>query len=138
MQRLIATLAGGLIVVSSLGCPSRGSGPTEQDVVVAVRKSPPSPPTPGTTYLAQIDSIEVQERGGYNTEGKYWSVRVRVTGRAKIKVTNLVQLGLMGNPEKHPSTAVDFLEEARFANDDFGHWRVSYNYDPQGPRWRLD
>ena len=24
---------------------------------------------------------------------------------------------------------MDFVEEARFAKDDFGAWRVSYNYD---------
>ena len=136
--RLIAAVAAGLIVVSSFGCRAFGSGPTDQEVVVAVKKSPPSPPTAGATYLAKIASVEIQERGRYNTEGKYWPVRVRLQGGIKIKVTNLVQLGLMGNPENQMPKDVDFIEEARFARDDFGNWRVAYIYDPRGPKWRID
>lgn len=138
MQRLIATVAGGLIVVSSLGCRAFSSGPTDEDVAMAVKKSPPSPPTLGATYLAQIESVEVQERGRYNRDGRYWPVRVRVKGGAKIAVTNALALGLLGNPATQPANVVDFVEETRFAKDDFGHWQVSYHYDPRGPRWRLE
>ena len=59
-------------------------------------------------------------------------------GGLKIKVTNLVQLSVMGNPEMQTSKGVDFIEEARFAKDDFGNWRVVYHYDPRGPKWRID
>ena len=33
---------------------------------------------------------------------------------------------------------MDFVEEARLTKDDFGGWRVSYAYDPDGPKWRRD
>ena len=59
-------------------------------------------------------------------------------GAAKIKLTNVFQLGLSGDARKEPATPVDFVEEARFTKDDFGNWRVSYAYEPGGPRWRLD
>ena len=127
----------GLLAVCAIGCRVFGSGPTDQEVVAAVTKSPPSPPTIGPTYLAEIESIEVHERGRYNADGKYWPVRVRVKGGAKIKVTNVLQLGLVGDPEKQPSKPVDFVEDARFTKDDFGKWGLSYRYDPNGPRWRL-
>ena len=32
---------------------------------------------------------------------------------------------------------IAFVEEGRFVKDDFGNWRVSYNYDAHGPKWRL-
>jgi hypothetical protein len=136
--RLSAAGALGLLALCFVGCHLFRSGPTDQEVVAAIRKSPPAPPTVGPTYLANIESVEVQERGRYNADGKVWPVRVRVKGGAKIKVTNVLQLGLVGNPEKQPANAVDFVEEALLAKDDLGNWRVSYSYDPGGPRWRLE
>jgi hypothetical protein len=45
----------------------------------------------GPTCLANIESVEVQERGRYNADGKYYCpVRARVKGGVKIKVTNVV------------------------------------------------
>lgn len=38
---------------------------------------------------------------------------------------------------KEKPQPVEFVEEARLAKDDFGKWRVSYNYDERGPIWRL-
>jgi hypothetical protein len=127
----------GLLAVCTNGCHLFGSGPTDQEVVAAIKKSPPSPPTTGPTYLAEIESVEVQERGRYNADGEFWPVRVRVKGGLKVKVTNVLQLGLLGDPTKQPPKAVDFVEDACFAKDDFGNWNVSYNYDTTGPRWRI-
>ena len=98
--RLSAAGALGLLAVCTVGCHLFGSGPTDQEVVAAIKKSPPSPPTVGPTYLAEVESVEVQERGRYNADGKYWPVRVRVKGGAKIKVTNVLQLGLLGDPDE--------------------------------------
>ena len=134
-RRVIAAVA--FLAVHSLGCSVFGSGPSNQEVVAAIRKSPPAPPTIGPTYVAEVKSVEVAERGRYNAGGKYWPVRVRVKGGVKVKVTNIVQFGLRGNPEKQPPKAVDFVEEGYFTKDDFGNWQVSYNYDPNGPKWRL-
>jgi hypothetical protein len=128
----------GLLAVCTVGCHVFGSGPTDQEVVAAIKKSPPSPPTVGPTYLAEIESVEIQERGRYNRDGSYWPIRVRMKGRAKIKMTSILQLGLLGDPEKQPRKAVDFIEEARLAKDASGNWQVAYNYDPRGPKWRLD
>jgi hypothetical protein len=134
--RNIAIVAG-MLLTSAPGCRLLQSGPSEQDVVAAVKGSPPSPPTAGPTYLAQVESVQVQERGPYNADGKYWPVRVRVKGGARIKLTGILQLGVLGDRAKETVKPVEFVEEARFTNDDFGNWRVSYNYDPHGPKWRL-
>jgi hypothetical protein len=82
--------------------------------------------------------VTVADRARYNSTGKYWPVRVHVKGGVKVKVTNVLQLGLLSDAEKQPPKPVDFVEEGRFAKDDFGNWRVSYSYDPRGPNWRLD
>lgn len=131
-------VAGQMVLTVAVGCRAFAPGPSDQEVAVAVTKSPPSPPTAGPTYLAQVESVQVQERGAYNADGKYWPVRVRVKGGVKIKPTNVFQLGLLGNPAKQKAEAVEFAEEARFTKDDFGGWRVSYSYDGHGPRWRLE
>jgi hypothetical protein len=72
-----------------------------------------------------------------NANGEYWPVRVRVKGGLRVKVTNVLQLGLIGDAERQPPRPVDFVEEARFTKDDFGNWLVSYGYDPNGPKWRV-
>jgi len=107
-------------------------------VGAAIRKSPPAPPTTGLTYLAEIESVEVHERGPYNADGKYWPARVRVKGGVKIHVATVLQLGLVGDVATEPPKSAAFVEEVRLAKDDFGNWRVSYNYDPRGPRWRRE
>lgn len=94
--------------------------------------------TVGPTYLADIESVQVEERGQYNSKGGYWPVRVRVKGSVKIKVTNVFQLGLLGDRTKEKAQPVDLVEEARFAKDDFGNWRVTYGYAPDGLRWRVN
>lgn len=132
------SVAGQLLLTVAVGCRVFAPGPSDQEVTAAVKKSPPSPPTAGPTYVAQIESVQVQERGPYDADGKYWPVRVRVKGGLKIKATNVFQLGLLGDPAKQKPEPVEFVEEARFTKDDFGNWRVSYNYDRHGPRWRLD
>lgn len=131
-------LAGQVLITVAVGCRAFAPGPSDLEVAAAVEKSPPSPPTAGPTYLAQVESVQIEERGPYNADGKYWPVRVRVKGGAKIKLTNVFQLGLLGDPTKQKPEPMDFVEEARFTKDDFGKWRVSYNYDRKGPRWRLD
>lgn len=138
MSRNCAVVLGGLVLACAFGCRLLGSGPSDAEVNAEVRKLPPSPPTAGPTYLAEIASVQVQERGRYNGDGRYWPVRVRVKGAAKIRLTNVFQLGLPADVRREPSTSVDFVEEARFTKDDFGKWRVSYAYEPAGPRWRLD
>jgi hypothetical protein len=137
-ERLIATAAALMTLTYAAGCRLLQSGPSDQEVVAAVQKVPPAPPTVGPTYMAEIESVQVQERGPYNVDGKYWPVRVRVKGGAKIKLTNVFQLGVQGDPSKQKAEPLEFVEEARFTKDDFGQWRVSYHYDRQGPRWRRD
>jgi hypothetical protein len=127
----------GVLLVTTLGCRLLDRGPSDADVVAAVRKSPPAPPTLGPTFLAQVDSVEVQARGDYRRDGGYWPVRVRVKGAARIKVTNAFQLGVADHQAREKTESVDFNEEGRFSKDDFGNWRVSYVYDGAGPQWRL-
>ncbi len=127
----------GVLLATALGCRAFDGGPSDADVVAAVRKSPPAPPTLGPTFLAQVDSVEVQERGAYHREGSYWPVRVRVKGAARIKITNAFQLGIADDRARAKTEAVEFTEEGRFARDELGGWRVSYGYDSQGPQWRV-
>ena len=127
-----------LLLAVTLGCRVFERGPSDEQVLAAVRNAPPAPPTVGPTYLADIESVQVEERGGYNAERAYWPVRVRVKGNAKIRVTNVFQLGLLGDRAKEKAQPVEFVEEARFAKDDFGHWRVAFQYSAEGPKWRLD
>lgn len=134
--RLVA-VAGALTLTCAGGCRLLQRGPSDQEVAAAVEKSPPAPPTAGPTYLAELASIQVEQRGPYNSDGKYWPVRVRVKGGVKIKLTNAFQLGLLADRAKEKAESVEFVEEARFTKDDFGNWKVSYSYDPGGPRWRL-
>ena len=136
--RLAAVTTGGLLLSCTLGCRLLERGPTDDQVRTAVRKTPPSPPTLGPTYLSEVASVDIQERGRFNVDGRYWPVRVRVKGNARIQITNPFQLALVGDPRKVPPEAVDFVEEARLTKDDFGKWAVSYSYDATGPRWRLD
>ena len=63
---------------------------------------------------------------------------MRVKGGARIKITNPFQLGLVDASAREKAEAVDFAEAARLMKDDFGSWRVSYAYDPNGPRWRTE
>jgi hypothetical protein len=135
--RIIA-IAAALTLTCAAGCRLLRPGPSDQEVAAAVEKSPPAPPTAGPTYLAELTSVQIEERGPYNSAGKYWPVRVRVKGGAKIKLINVFQLGILGDRAKEKPESMEFVEEARFRKDDFGAWRVSYNYDAEGPRWRLD
>lgn len=137
MNRSALAAAITAVLLATSACHFVGSGPGDQEVIDAVRKSPPSPPTAGPTYLAEIASVTVEDRGRYSSDGRYWPVRVHVKGGVKVKVTNVLQLGLLGDPQKQSPRPVDFVEEGRFTKDDFGNWRVSYNYDPNGPNWRL-
>ena len=138
MARQTIAVAGAMTLACAIGCRVLERGPSDQEIAATVQKSSPAPPTAGPTYMAQLTSVQVEERGPYNSDGKYWPARIRVKGRVKIKVTNAFQLGLLGEPAKEEAEAVEFVEEARFAKDDFGGWRVSYAYDPHGPTWRLD
>jgi len=132
-----AHVAGGLLLMWAAGCGVFATGPSDQEVIAAVKQSPPLPPTVGPTNLAEIESVQVVERGRHDLRKSYWPVRVRVKGGAKMAVTNVFQLGFVVDHRKDPPTPVDFVEEARVSKDDFGKWRVSYAYDPGGPRWRL-
>lgn len=134
-HRRVAVAA--LLFTSLLGCRVLERGPSDEEVIAAVRKSPPAPPTLGPTYLAQIEAVEVQARGGYNRAGGYWPVRVRVKGAARIKVTNAFQLGIADDQARAKSEVVAFTEEGRLAKNESGVWRVSYAYDSGGPRWRI-
>ena len=120
-----------------MGCRVFARGPSDGEIVDAIKGAPPAPNTVGPTYLAEVESIRVEERGQYNAENAYWPVRVRVKGRAKVKITNLFQLGLLGDRAKEKDEPVDFVEEARLAKDDYGRWRVTYGYAANGPGWRL-
>jgi hypothetical protein len=133
--RLHATGPGALMALLIASCHPFQSGPSDQDVTAVVRTAPPSPPTMGPTYLAEIASVEVQERGRYNGDGGYWPVRVRVRGGARTKLTSPLHMGVLAAAGQETTKAVDFVEDARFTKDDFGNWRVSYAYSG-GPGWR--
>ena len=106
-------VAGGLLLTCAAGCAVFESGPSDQELVAAVKKSPPSAPTVGPTYLAVIEAVEVQQRGRYNADGKYWPVRARVKGGVKIRLTNVFQLGLLGNARKiRPSPWISWRKPA--------------------------
>lgn len=134
----VALVTGGLLFTWASGCGVFATGPSDQEVIAAVKQSPPLPPTVGATYLAEIEAVQVLERGRHNARGGSWPVRVRVKGAAKMALTNVFQLGFVVDHRKDPPTLVDFVEEARLTKDEFGKWRVSYGYDPRGPRWRLN
>jgi len=136
-SRIIA-VAVGLTFTGTAGCRGLQSSPSDQDVTAAVTKSPPAAPTAGPTYVAEITSVHVEDRGPYNPDGKYWPVHVRVKGGVKVKLTSVFQLGLLSGDANKVSEPIEFVEEARFTRDDFGKWRVSYNYDPHAAKWRLD
>lgn len=138
MARRTIAVAGALTLACAVGCRLLERGPSDPEIAAAVQKSPPAPPTAGPTYLAQLTSVQVEERGPYNSDGKYWPARVRVKGGVKIKLTNAFQLALLGDREKEKADPIEFVEEAHLAKDDFGNWRVSYTYSNLGPRWRLD
>lgn len=105
--------------------------------MAAVEKTPPAPPTAGPTYLSEVTSVSIEERGRFNGDLGYWPVRVRVKGGVKSRLTGLQLLALVDAAAKEKPQPVEFVEEARLAKDDFGKWRVSYNYDERGPIWRL-
>lgn len=130
-------VAVGLMMTGVSGCRLLESEPSDEEVAAAVKKMPPAPPTAGPTYLAELSSVQVEQRGPYHSDGKYWPVRVRVKGGVKVKLTNVLQLGLLGDVAKELPQPIDFVEEARLTKDDFGKWRVSYGYDVTGPKWRL-
>lgn len=135
--RIAGVVASGLLLWFIPGCRFLEQGPSDEEIRAAVRKSPPSPPTLGPMVLTEVASVEIQQRGRYNSEGRYWPIRVRVSGRMSVKPTNLFQLGLVAARKASPEP-VDFVEETRFTKDDYGNWRAFYNYDAAGPRWRLD
>ncbi len=137
MARRTIAVAGALTLACAVGCRLLERGPSDQEIAATVQKSPPAPPTAGPTYMAQLTSVRVEDRGPYNSDGKYWPARVRVKGGVKIKLTNAFQLGLLGDPQKEKAEHIEFVEEAHLTKDDFGAWRVSYTYDPRGPKWRL-
>src|SRR4051812_21896161 len=60
----------------------------------------------------QLDLIEVQQRGSYNEEGKYWPVKVRVKGS--------FQREIIGN--KVDKTQFDQVGDFKFTKDDYGNW----------------
>jgi len=126
------------LLAMGMACRALERGPTDADVIAEIKRAPPAPPTLGPTYLASVDLVEVRERGRYRQDGGYWSFRVRVKGGARIKITNPFQVGLVDASAREKAEAVDFAEEAHFTKDDFGSWRVSYAYDPNGPRWRTE
>jgi hypothetical protein len=74
------------------GC---ATGPSDQEVIAAVKQSPPLAPTLGPTYLAEIESVQVLQRGRHDARGRYWPVRARVRGGAKMALTNVFQLGFV-------------------------------------------
>jgi hypothetical protein len=90
-------VVGALALTCATGCRLLQPGPSDQQVVAAVKKSPPTPPTIGPTYLSQV------ERGRYNSDGKYWPARVRVKGAVKIKPNNPFQFGLLSDHAKAPA-----------------------------------
>lgn len=137
-RRRIVALAIGLTLTGTPGCRLLQPPPSDQEVIAAVKKSPPAPPTAGPTYVAELMSVHVESRGPYNTDGKYWPARVRVKGGVKVKLTNVFQLGLLSGDANKLSEPIEFVEEARFTKDDFGKWRVWYEYDPRAAKWRLD
>lgn len=137
MRRLFMRLgAAAALGALALACNLLERGPADEDVVGVVRKAPPRPPTLGPTYLGEIESVRVEERGRYNAEGHYWPVRVRIKGAAKVDPRTALLLAPMTDPRKVPSSPVEFVEEAHVAKDDFGKWQVSYRYADDGPRWR--
>jgi hypothetical protein len=131
------TAVAGLLLAAALGCRAFDRGPSEEEVVAAVTKSPPLPPTLGPTHLAEVEAVEVQELGPYNRESAYWPIRVRVKGAARITITNPFQLGLLDDHSREKTEPVEFVEVARLTKADIGGWQVSYSYDAAGPRWRL-
>jgi hypothetical protein len=138
MLKLHGVAIAGLVFTAALGCRVLERGPSDEEVVAAVRKSPPAPPTLGPTYLEQVDAVEVSERGRFNPGDRSWPVRVRVRGSARIKVSSPFQLAVGDERSRTKAEPVEFVEEARFKRDGFGHWEAAYAYDPAGPRWRLE
>ena len=81
--------------------------------------------------------MKVEERGRYDSDGKYWPVRVRVKGSVNSKLSGLLLLALADAAKKEKPQPLEFVEEARLSKDDFGAWQVFYNYDRSGPTWRM-
>jgi hypothetical protein len=134
MTRLLKRL--GWALAFAVGCSLLERGPSDEEVVAAVRATPPLPPTLGPTYLASVESVRVEERGRRNDEGHYWPVRVRIKGAAQVDAHTATLLAPLADLRKSPPSPVEFVEEARLAKDDFGKWQVTYRYPEDGPLWR--
>jgi len=130
-------LIGSLLLALSPGCRALERSPSDEEVVALVTHSPPAPPTLGPTYLAEVERVEIEARGDFDAGGRFWPVRVRVAGGARIKVTNAFQMGLLDDHSRAETQPVEFVEEARFSRNDFGDWDVAYDYS-SGPEWRRD
>jgi hypothetical protein len=136
-MRRFRVVFGTLALASAAACGLLQSGPSDKEVTATVEKAPPAPPTLGPTILSEVTSVNVERRGRYSVDGKYWPVRVRVKGAARSKLSPFSMLALADAASKEKPQSVEFVEEARLAKDDFGEWRVSYNYDRAGPSWRF-
>jgi hypothetical protein len=136
-NRRVLALAASLLVTLFPGCRALEQRPSDEEIVALVKASPPAPPTIGPTYLAEVERVRVEERGDYEATARYWPVRVRVKGGARVRVTNVFQLGLIDEAARSKTQSVEFVEDARFSRDDFGDWQVTYDYS-SGPLWRLE
>ena len=120
-RRLFAMLAIGVPFWCSSACQMFASVPTAEEVVGPSRRlhrhrrrlAPPTWP--------RSNPWGSRTAGHYSADGEYWPVRVRVKGGVKVKVTNVLQFGLIGDAERQSPKPVDFVEEGRFTKDDYGN-----------------
>ena len=106
-------------------------------MIAAVEKAPPAPPTLGPTYLSEVTSVRVEQRGPVQLRRQVLARSRAREGWVEDQADERLSAGAPQGDTQKASEPVEFVEEARFTKDDFGNWRVSYDYDSQIARWRL-
>ncbi len=125
-----------LTLTGTAGCQLLHPPPSDQEVTAAVKESSPAPSTAGPTYLADLTSVQVEDRGLSNSDGKYWPIHVRLKGGVKINATPSSWGFSMVTQTRRRSPWSSWRRPLRQEN--FGKWRVSYAYDPHAAKWRRD
>lgn len=119
-------MAVGAVTLFGLACTSpQGAPPTEAEILAAIRKSPPRPPTVGENRLVRVDAVVPIQRGAYNNDGRYWPVRVKLNGLMQLTGSASALYLALAEEDRKPSP-VEFVAEARLARNDYGEWAVQY------------
>jgi hypothetical protein len=130
----LAVILLGLSLSCSTAGSILGSGPSDGDVKAAVQKTMttemtggiPQAPLWGGREQVKIDSVNVLQRGNYNEAGKYYPVRVNLSG-------SYIQKAFPGSEAfgQPPQRNCTFTGSGNFrlSKSDYGEWVAQIAYD---------